>query len=115
MHELSLALRIAKIAAEAADREGGAKVRAVHVTVGPLAGVVPAALVSAFELACADSPLAGSRLVVNEAPLVIWCPTCGTLRALDSILEMRCGRCGTASGDVRGGRELEVTAMEIEA
>jgi len=114
MHELSIALNIVDIAGEEADRRGGVAVLAVHVKLGPLSGVGKEALTSAYELAREGSPVAQSRLVIEEVPLVIRCPQCETEAPVPTVYDLRCPHCGTPSGDVVSGRELEVTAMEIQ-
>jgi hydrogenase nickel incorporation protein HypA/HybF len=119
VHELSIACSIIDLAAEESQQRGGVAVRAVHVRVGQLSGVVKSALVSAFELAREESPLASARLVIEETPIVIRCPACEVDTTLDwprgfeSIPSFCCARCGAPTGDVRSGRELEVTALEI--
>ena len=80
MHELSVALSILDVAAEGAAREGAAAVAAIHLRLGPLAGVVKEALLSAFELAREGSPLAAARLVIEEVPVVVYCPRCAAER-----------------------------------
>jgi hydrogenase nickel incorporation protein HypA/HybF len=120
VHELSIACSIIDLASEESERRGGVPVRAVHVRVGQLSGVVKSALVSAFELAREDSPLATARLVIEERPIVIHCPSCETETTLswpqgfESLPSFCCSRCGSPSSDVRGGRELEVAALEID-
>jgi hydrogenase nickel incorporation protein HypA/HybF len=120
VHELSIACSIIDLASEESEQRGGVAVRAVHVRLGQLSGVVKSALVSAFELAREDSPLATARLVVEETPIIIRCPSCHTETTLDwpqgleSLPSFCCSRCGVPSSDVRSGRELEVTALEIE-
>ena len=71
MHELSLALSLVEIAREEGARLGG-QVSAVHVRLGALAGVVREALLSSYEMASADTPLAGSRLVIEDVPVVVF-------------------------------------------
>ena len=51
MHELSIAMSILDLAGEEVERQGGGRVVAIHLRLGPLAGVVKTALCSAFELA----------------------------------------------------------------
>jgi hydrogenase nickel incorporation protein HypA/HybF len=120
VHELSIACNIIDLASEESEQRGGVAVRAVHVRLGQLSGVVKSALVSAFELAREDSPLAAARLVIEETPIVIHCPSCEletTLewpKGLESFPSFCCSQCGAPSSDVRGGRELEVTALEID-
>ncbi len=58
MHELSIAMSIVEMAEEEAERHGG-RVAAVHLKLGKLSGVVKEALLSSYEMACEDTPLAG--------------------------------------------------------
>ena len=113
MHELSIALAMIDVASEELQRQGGGRVEAVHLKLGPLSGVVKEALLSAFELACEQSPLEGARLLIEDVPVEVFCPRCGGERGVESIQEMRCRVCGTASAQVVRGRELEVVALEI--
>src|SRR4051812_42090567 len=112
MHELSIALSIIDLAAEEAERHGG-RVAAVHLKLGPLAGVVKQALLSAYDLAREGGPLAGAELLVEEVPLVAYCPACAAERRLASAQELCCPACGTPTPEVVRGRELEVVALEI--
>ncbi len=112
MHELSIALAILDCAAEEAARRES-RVVAVHLRLGPLAGVVKAALLSAFELAREGTPCAAAALVVQDVPLTAWCPACAAERS-PAFPELCCPVCGTPTPDVRSGRELEVVALEIE-
>jgi hydrogenase nickel incorporation protein HypA/HybF len=114
MHELSIALSIVDIAGEEADRHGGATVLAVHVKLGPLSGVVKEALSSAYELAREGSSVAESRLVFEEVPIVIRCLRCDVEATVRTVYDLRCPHCGTPSANIVSGRELEVTAMEIQ-
>ncbi len=114
MHELSVALSIVDIAAAEAQRQGDAHVAVVHLKLGPLAGVVKEALLSAYELACEHSPLAGSRLLIQDVPIVVYCPSCRAERSVVSIQQICCAECQTPTPQIVSGRELEVVAMEIE-
>lgn len=114
MHELSIALGILDLAEAEAVRRG-ARVLAVHVKLGPLSGVVKEALESAYELAREGTPLASAALVIEEVPLVIRCPRCAVDRTLDAVQPLCCSTCGTATSDIVSGRELEVSALEIES
>ena len=67
MHELGLAMEIAAIAGEAAAKSGAKRIEAVHVRLGPRAGVVKEALLFAWDAASADSAAAGARLAIEDA------------------------------------------------
>jgi hydrogenase nickel incorporation protein HypA/HybF len=114
MHELSIALSILDLAAEEAERQAG-RVTAVHLKLGPLAGVVKEALMSAYELAREGTDLSTADLVVEEVPLMAYCPACAGPRLLASPQLLCCPDCGTPTPDVVSGRELEVVALEIES
>jgi hydrogenase nickel incorporation protein HypA/HybF len=112
MHELSIALSIIEGAAEEAARHGG-RVIAVHLRLGQLSGVAKDALLFAYGLACEETPLAGSRLLIEEAPVVVFCSHCATERTLASIQSLCCPVCGALTPDVVQGRELELVALEL--
>ena len=113
MHELSIAMSIVELAEEEADRRG-VQVNAVHLKLGALSGVVKEALLSCYEMACEGTPLQGSRLLVEDVPVVIFCPSCRSQRPLSSVQLFRCPQCGTPCSEIMQGRELEVVAMEIQ-
>ena len=115
MHELSVALSILDCAAEESARRDGARVTAIFLKLGPLSGIDRRALESAFELAAEQEPQGGPQLVIEEVPLAVFCPTCDDERPVVSLQEFRCSLCGTPTADVVRGRELEVTALEIES
>jgi hydrogenase nickel incorporation protein HypA/HybF len=113
MHELSIAMGIVEMAQEEAARRH-VQVRAVHLRLGPLSGVVKEALLSSYEMACFDTPLKDSRLVVEEMPIVVYCPQCKEERTLASMQWFCCPDCATPTPNVVHGKELEVVALEVE-
>lgn len=114
MHELSIALNILSIVEEEAERLGATRIVAVHLQVGCLSGVVPDALRSAFEIVREGTCIAGSKLIIQEMPISINCPTCEAEQPIESIQNFRCQVCGTPGADVVGGRQLEICGLEIE-
>ncbi len=114
MHELSIALSLVELAQDEADRLGR-RVRAVHLRLGDLSGVASEALLASYEMACADTPLAGSRLVIERVPVVVFCPLCRVERPLDRVRWFCCSECGAPTPEVRRGKELELVALEVES
>jgi hydrogenase nickel incorporation protein HypA/HybF len=112
MHELSIAMSIVDLAQEEAQQRG-VQVSAVHLKLGALSGVVKDALLFSYEMACDDTPLKGTRLVIEEVPVVVFCPSCKAQRPLSSMQLFCCAECGTPSPEVVQGKELEVVALEI--
>jgi hydrogenase nickel incorporation protein HypA/HybF len=113
VHELSFAMSLVEMAtAEAARR--GARVLAAHVKLGALSGVVKEALLSSYEAASAGTPLEGSALVIEEVPAVIHCGVCREDRATRQYDWFTCEVCGATTTDLIRGRELELSALELE-
>jgi hydrogenase nickel incorporation protein HypA/HybF len=114
MHELSIALSLLDLVGDEAGRRG-CRVAAIHLRLGPLSGVAPGALASAYDLAREGTALAAAELVIEEVPVVVSCPACAAEGAPVSPFELRCAACGTPTPDVIAGRELEVVALEVES
>lgn len=113
MHELSIALSIVEIATESLEKNGGGKVDTLYLKLGQLSGVVKEALLFSWELACADTVLEGSRLEIEEVPVVVNCAVCQAERKLDSINSFSCPVCQTLAPEIVQGKEIELTALEI--
>lgn len=113
MHELSIAMGIVEAAVDEA-KQRNVQVSAVHLRLGALSGVVKDALLFSYEVACQETPLAGSRLVIEEVPVAVFCPHCKERRVLESVQCFICPECGAPAGDVLQGKELEVFALEVE-
>ena len=114
MHELSIAMSIVEWRRKKRERRGSAGQCAVHLKLGALSGVVKEALLSSYEMACEDTPLRGSRLVIEEVPVVVFCPHCQAQRPLSSVQWFCCAECGTPTSEIVQGKELEVVALEIQ-
>jgi hydrogenase nickel incorporation protein HypA/HybF len=113
MHELSIAASIVELAEEEAEKRA-VRVLAVHLKLGVLSGVVREALEGSYEMVAAGTRLEGSRLVIREEPVRVFCPACRESRELPSIQRFVCPECGAPAGEVLAGRELQVTALEVE-
>ena len=115
MHELSIASGILEIVTDRLREAGGDRVTAVTVRVGRLASVQEEPLRMAFEAVSEGTPLDGADLRVVAVPLRVHCPRCGIERDLPGIGRLACPACGTPTGDLRGGGELEIESIELEA
>jgi hydrogenase nickel incorporation protein HypA/HybF len=115
MHELSIAMSIVEMAEEEAESRGPVQVQAVHLRLGKLSGVVKEALLSSYEMACHDTPLEGSQLLIEEIPVEVFCPKCELPRPVTTIQWLCCPECGTPTPTVLRGKELEVVGLEIKA
>ena len=113
MHELSIAMSIVDLAQEEMELRG-VQVTGVHLKLGALSGVVKDALLSCYEMACSDTALQGTRLLIEDVPVVVFCATCQAQRPISSIQLFCCRECGTPTSEIVQGKELQVTALEIQ-
>jgi hydrogenase nickel incorporation protein HypA/HybF len=113
MHELSIATSIVEIAQEEAAKLGG-RVTAVHLRLGPLAGVEKDALLFSYGAACQGTALEGSTLVIEDTPIVAFCPRCDEERIIGSPQSLKCPECGASTPKIAGGRELQLCGLEID-
>lgn len=113
MHELSIAMSIVEMAEEECSAHGYTQIRAVHLRLGLLSGVVKEALLSSYDIVCESTLLEGSQLLIEEVPVEILCPKCELPRRVSSIQWMRCPECGTPASEVVQGKQLELVALEI--
>ena len=118
MHELSIVTSIVETVTETLaalpDSSRGARVLEVRLRVGALASVIPESLEFCWGIVSEDTPLEGSRLVINLLPVVVHCGPCGQDAELEGVQSFRCPRCGEPCSDMRQGRELEIDSIEIE-
>jgi hydrogenase nickel incorporation protein HypA/HybF len=112
MHELSIAMSIVDMAQEEAERRN-IQVDAVHLELGALSGVVKEALLFSYTIACDGTLLEGSRLVVKDIPIEVFCPSCKQRRTLASMQWFHCPDCGGATSEILRGKELVITALEL--
>jgi len=113
MHEAGIAQTLIEAVQQRLVSEPGARVAAIHVRVGELAGVSTDALDFAFECLSANTSLRGARLVFDPVPLTVHCEACGQTTPVEDLI-FRCGACGSERTRVASGRELEVRTLELE-
>jgi len=98
--------------AEQAARHGLERVSAVHLRLGAGAGVVRDSLRFSWEIACAGSVAAGSRLDIEDVPLAVYCERCDQERTLERFI-LRCPVCQSPTPRILRGRETQVVALEV--
>ncbi len=113
MHELSIAGSIVEIVSDYAQEHGALQVTAVTLRLGQLSCVHQEALEFSFDLITKDTLLEGAVLKFIDVPVAVFCPSCQQQVELPGIQKFACPVCGTATADVRQGRELEIETIEI--
>jgi len=94
-------------------RAAGREVRTVHVRIGQLRQIVPDTLAYCWELLCADTALAGSRLEVESIRASIRCRACGRTAEIGDLPIFVCGGCASSDVEVLSGEEFVITALDL--
>lgn len=112
VHELSIACELVRAAAAEAARHGTSRVVMVEVTIGALAGVDPAALEACFPFAAGGSTCEGAQLRIEVEPAQASCRGCGWGGAASDFMDP-CPRCGAWPLELKGGRAMQLRALEV--
>jgi hydrogenase nickel incorporation protein HypA/HybF len=113
MHELSVAQALVEQVEDLANQHGAVGVHLIRVRVGPLAGVVPDLLATAFPLSAAGTRAEHARLEFVEAPIRVRCRTCAAETEAKPN-NLTCGACGDWQTEVISGDELILETVELD-
>ncbi len=112
MHELSLCQALVDQVKEVAMRHGARGVVQVKVKIGPLAGVEPTLMESAYPFAAAGTIAEGSAMMLEPGPLTVRCLECGAVTEAQPN-RLLCGACGAYRTQVESGEELMLLSVEL--
>lgn len=105
MHELSVCRSLLEKVCAISSEYGARKIRSITLRVGPLSGVEPELLRTAFPLVSADGPAAEAELIIESSPLSIQCRVCN--QCCDTTPNrLRCPHCGAMDTVLISGDEL---------
>ena len=115
MHEFSIVSNLVKtLRAELRkSRSAGKRVLKVRLVVGRLHAIVPESFDMAYEALTSDTPLAGSKLVLEFRPVIGLCRACGWTGEVAGPF-FKCDACESGDVEITGGRELHLDSMEVE-
>ena len=114
MHEITIATSLIELASEHALREGSARVTSLYVRLGAMCGIARS-LYFCFGPATRGTACEGAVLHIEEVPVTIFCHRCQAACSPLTIANLCCPHCGTRSREVRSGREMELTHIEVES
>lgn len=111
MHELSVCRGLLEQVTRIAESR---RVSSIHLQVGPLSGVDPALLQSAFPAARNGTVAAAAELVIRTMPVRIRCQSCDT-ESETVPNRLVCRHCGDTHTRLVGGDELLLERIELAA
>jgi len=113
VHELSVCQALLTQVAEIAADRGARAVGRITVEIGPLSGVDPSLLATAFTVARAGGCAAGATLSIEITAVEISCLACAA-RSQTASNRLVCGTCGGYRVRVVAGEELRLRRVELQ-
>lgn len=113
MHELSVCQNIIDQVSRIAAEHQSSVVEKIYLQIGPLSGVEPDLLQSAFPIARAESVASHAELVIKLAPVRVHCASCDTDSDAKSN-RLVCGNCGNWQTRLLSGDEMILERVELQ-
>jgi len=112
MHELSVCRALLEQVTAVAEQHHANRVQSICLSIGPLSGVDPDLLHSAYAVASLGSVAEGASLTIERSPLRVRCLQCGA-ESNATPNHLLCGACGDYRTQLLSGDELLLTSVEL--
>ncbi|WP_020653158.1 hydrogenase maturation nickel metallochaperone HypA/HybF [Massilia niastensis] len=112
MHEVSICEALLAQVARLAVQHGATGVSTITLRLGPLSGVEPALLRTAYNQCRAGTCAQDADLVIVTVPVRITCQACAATGEA-TIERLACGTCGSADTRLVGGDEMLCESVDL--
>ena len=113
MHEMTIAVNIARTVAAVLREHGAGTPVAVRVRAGCMTGIIPEALAQAFNIAAELELGCSPQLLIDQMPITATCAECGHAFEATAFPAL-CPKCGGVGAWTSGGDELELVSVEVD-
>ncbi|MGQ9570505.1 MAG: hydrogenase maturation nickel metallochaperone HypA/HybF [Thermodesulfovibrionales bacterium] len=113
MHELSIAQSLLDIAVKNCKNNGYKRKETKQVNIGRAAGILPDALLFAFDAVKIGTIADKAILNIEEVPVSGYCENCKKNFTVDEAFIISCPECGNFSLRIETGRELHINEMDV--
>lgn len=113
MHEASIVLSLLDTLANRCEEEGYTSIESVRIKIGMASGIMPEAIVFAFEAAKQDTLARDAELFIEMVPLGGFCSDCRNDFQVSEAYVLTCPLCGSRSFRIEKGYELDISEMEV--
>ncbi len=114
MHEVGIMESALALVARHAAGNAARRVSRVVLRIGALAGVEIESLRFAFDVVSRGTVAEGADFEIEEVPVAVYCHGCHEEFAVESGgFIFTCPTCGDLCGEIRRGRELELSRIEL--
>jgi hydrogenase nickel incorporation protein HypA/HybF len=113
MHEVAVMESAIAAVLRQAREHHATRVHRIVLRIGALSGVDPDALRFAFDVVTQGTAAEGAELAVDAVPARARCTACAEDFDVSGGFIFSCPRCSRLSGEIRQGRELELSRLEM--
>ncbi len=113
MHELSIAQNVLEIVSEQCNKSGYNKIDSINLRIGRASGIMPDALIFAFDVIKHDTIARDALLNIEEVPVTGLCKDCSSRFVVEEEYILNCPVCKGQSFQIISGREMDVIDMEV--
>ena len=113
MHEASIALSVLETVSDLCQQEGYNSIESVRLRVGRAAGILPDALLFAFDAAKAGTIASKAELIIEYISLGGVCRDCGSNFASEERYIFACPVCKSSGIKITQGDEMQIIDMEV--
>jgi hydrogenase nickel incorporation protein HypA/HybF len=113
MHELSIAQSLLDIAVKSCRQNGYKRIESIKVKIGRASGIMPDALLFAFDAVKIGTIAEKASLNIEEVPVSGYCESCKKNFSVDDAFVISCPLCGNISIKIESGRELHIEEMDV--
>lgn len=116
MHEASIAMSILDTVLGQCRRAGYGAIDSVRVQIGAAAGILPDALMFAFDVAKQETIAADAVLIIDHVPVGGICHGCGKKFEVNNNggFVFECPLCASRSIEINQGHEMRIVDMEVD-
>lgn len=113
MHEVSIALSLLDIAEKQCKKEGYKGIESIAVKIGKASGIMPEALLFAFDAVKRGTLAENAHLTIEEIPVSGYCNNCKKTFTIDETFVLYCPKCGDTAFRLISGKELDIIELDV--
>ena len=113
MHEASIVMSLLETVSDLCQQEGYNSIESVRLKVGRIAGILPEALLFAFDAAKSDTIANKAELIIEYVALGGFCCDCGSQFDSEERYIYACPACKSSAIKITRGDELQIIDMEV--
>jgi hydrogenase nickel incorporation protein HypA/HybF len=113
MHEASIAISLIETVSGLCQEKGYNSIESVRIKVGKAAGILPDALLFAFDVAKAGTLASQAELIIEYVLLGGVCRECGAQFESEERYIFSCPDCKSSAIKITRGDEMKIIDMEV--